>query len=169
MLAVPGQLYTVNPIAVTSKYCNVFTENKRVICIIETKEFGKVAMVAIGATMVGSINFCKKEGDVVKKGEQMGHFSFGGSTTICVFQKGSIELDEDLIINSTRVLETLVSMGMSIGVAQGHTYEDMEHVQRPTITDSVAAQDNELARKGLNETTDSITGQAYNLKLESEV
>ena len=85
------------------------------------------------------------------------------------YWQGSIELDEDLIINSTRVLETLVSMGMSIGVAQGHTYEDMEHVQRPTITDSVAAQDNELARKGLNETTDSITGQAYNLKLESEV
>ena len=31
----------------------------------------QVAMVAIGATMVGSITFSKKEGDVVKKGEQV--------------------------------------------------------------------------------------------------
>ena len=32
----------VNPIAVNSKYCNVFTENKRTIVIISTAEFGKV-------------------------------------------------------------------------------------------------------------------------------
>jgi hypothetical protein len=32
----------------------------------------QVAMVAIGATMVGSINLFKKEGDMIKKGEQVG-------------------------------------------------------------------------------------------------
>lgn len=32
----------VNPIAVNSKYCNVFTENKRTVVIISTAEFGKV-------------------------------------------------------------------------------------------------------------------------------
>lgn len=32
----------VNPIAVNSKYCNVFTENKRVVSIISTVDFGKV-------------------------------------------------------------------------------------------------------------------------------
>lgn len=35
-------LFQVNPIAVNSKYCNVFTENKRVVSIISTAEFGKV-------------------------------------------------------------------------------------------------------------------------------
>lgn len=35
-------LMKVNPIAVNSKYCNVFTENKRVVSIISTSEFGKV-------------------------------------------------------------------------------------------------------------------------------
>ncbi|KAI8026284.1 Phosphatidylserine decarboxylase proenzyme 2 [Camellia lanceoleosa] len=54
---IPGCLYTVNPIAVNSKYCNVFTENKRVVSVISTRDFGKVAFVAIGATMVGSITF----------------------------------------------------------------------------------------------------------------
>ncbi|KAL5564032.1 hypothetical protein UlMin_033779 [Ulmus minor] len=115
---IPGCLYTVNPIAVNSKYCNVFTQNKRVVSVISTAHFGKVAFVAIGATMVGSITFLKKEGDHVKKGEEFGYFSFGGSTVICVFEKDSIEIDEDLIANSCRSLETLVAVGMKLGVSK---------------------------------------------------
>eukprot|EP00258_Populus_trichocarpa_P027084 XP_024443103.1 phosphatidylserine decarboxylase proenzyme 2 isoform X2 [Populus trichocarpa] len=114
---IPGCLYTVNPIAVNSKYCNVFTENKREVSIISTAHFGKVAFVAIGATMVGSITFSKKAGDHVKKGDEYGYFSFGGSTVICVFEKDAIEIDEDLLANSARSLETLVSVGMKLGVA----------------------------------------------------
>ncbi|KAI3675880.1 hypothetical protein L1987_85476 [Smallanthus sonchifolius] len=114
---IPGSLYTVNPIAVNSKYCNVFTENKRAVSIISTADFGKVAFVAIGATMVGSITFTKKKGDYAQKGDEFGYFSFGGSTVICVFEKGSIALDEDLLANSERSLETLVSVGMQLGVS----------------------------------------------------
>ncbi|EPS73610.1 phosphatidylserine decarboxylase [Genlisea aurea] len=115
---IPGCLYTVNPIAVNSKYCNVFTENKRTVCMISTKEFGKVAFVAIGATMVGSITFVKKEGDHVKKGDELGYFSFGGSTVICIFEKDKIEIDGDLLGNSARSLETLVCVGMRLGNAR---------------------------------------------------
>lgn len=115
---IPGCLYTVNPIAVNSKYCNVFTENKRVVSIISTREFGKVAFVAIGATMVGSITFTKKKGDYVRKGDEFGYFSFGGSTVICVFEKDSIEIDVDLLANSARSLETLVAVGMTLGVSK---------------------------------------------------
>ncbi|XP_030550300.1 phosphatidylserine decarboxylase proenzyme 2-like isoform X2 [Rhodamnia argentea] len=114
---IPGCLFTVNPIAVNSKYCNVFTENKRVVSIISTEHFGKVAFIAIGATMVGSITFLKQEGDCVKKGDQFGYFSFGGSTVICVFEKDVIDIDNDLLENSSRSLETLVSVGMKLGVA----------------------------------------------------
>ncbi|XP_024966333.1 phosphatidylserine decarboxylase proenzyme 2-like [Cynara cardunculus var. scolymus] len=114
---IPGCLYTVNPIAVNSKYCNVFTENKRAVSIISTADFGKVAFVAIGATMVGSITLTIKKGDYVQKGDEFGYFSFGGSTVVCVFEKDSIALDEDLLANSTRSLETLVSLGMQLGVS----------------------------------------------------
>ncbi|XP_057965569.1 phosphatidylserine decarboxylase proenzyme 2-like [Malania oleifera] len=114
---VPGCLYTVNPIAVNSNYCNVFTENKRVVSVISTADFGKVAFVAIGATMVGSITFLKKKGDFVLKGDEFGYFSFGGSTVICVFEKDMIEIDEDLLANSARSLETLVSVGMKLGIS----------------------------------------------------
>ncbi|KAG2705187.1 hypothetical protein I3843_05G037200 [Carya illinoinensis] len=122
---IPGCLYTVNPIAVNSKYCNVFTENKRVVSVISTTDFGKVAFVAIGATMVGSITFSKKEGDHVKKGDEFGYFSFGGSTVICVFEKDAIEIDEDLLSNSARALETLVSVGMKLGVSKKRLSESV--------------------------------------------
>ncbi|XP_021863712.2 phosphatidylserine decarboxylase proenzyme 2 isoform X2 [Spinacia oleracea] len=113
---IPGSLYTVNPIAVNS-LCDVFTENKRAVSIISTAYFGKVAFVAIGATMVGSITFTKEEGDYVQKGEEFGYFSFGGSTVICVFEKDMIKLDEDLLDNSSRSLETLVRVGMTLGLS----------------------------------------------------
>jgi phosphatidylserine decarboxylase len=161
---IPGHLYTVNPIAVNSKYCNVFTENKRKICIIETKEFGKVAFVAIGATMVGTITFTKNEGDEVKKGDEMGFFSFGGSTVIVVFQKKGISLDEDLLANSERSLETLVYMGNTVGIARGLTYENID---RPTVTDSVAALDSPVAQKGI-QATDSINVRFSHLGLPDD-
>lgn len=49
---VPGRLYTVNPIAINSPFANVLTQNKRAICMYDTPEYGPVAFVVIGATMV---------------------------------------------------------------------------------------------------------------------
>jgi phosphatidylserine decarboxylase len=85
---IDGDLYTVNPIAV-NKNVNVFTMNKRVVCPLESPEFGTVGMIAVGATMVGSINFLRHEGDKVKKGDQHGYFAFGGSTVLVFFEKGA--------------------------------------------------------------------------------
>ena len=52
---IPGTYYTVNPIAINQKI-DVYGNNARLVTSIETKEFGKVLFVAVGATMVGSIN-----------------------------------------------------------------------------------------------------------------
>ncbi|XP_022967583.1 phosphatidylserine decarboxylase proenzyme 2-like [Cucurbita maxima] len=133
---IPGCLYTVNPIAVNSKYCNVFTENKRSVAIISSSDFGKVSFVAIGATMVGSITFTKGKGDYVKKGEEFGYFSFGGSTVICVFEKDSIQIDEDLLANSSRSLETLVRVGTKLGVSTRRVSQaDLPDVRRCALDD----------------------------------
>ncbi|KAF1898475.1 hypothetical protein Lal_00032054 [Lupinus albus] len=70
----------------------------------------RVAFVAIGATIVGSITFTKKKGDRVKKGDEFGYLSFGGSTAICVFEK------VDRIANSNRSLETLVEVEIVSGM-----------------------------------------------------
>ncbi|KAM7482251.1 hypothetical protein LguiB_006834 [Lonicera macranthoides] len=130
---IPGCLYTVNPIAVNSKYCNVFTENKRTVSVISTADFGKVAFVAIGATMVGSITFTKKEGEYIQKGDELGYFSFGGSTVICVFEKDTIEIDEDLLANSARSLESLVAVGMKLGIS----VKKQAEIQLPNIENCI--------------------------------
>ncbi|XP_008808475.1 phosphatidylserine decarboxylase proenzyme 2-like isoform X3 [Phoenix dactylifera] len=94
----------------------------------------KVAFVAIGATMVGSITFLKKEGDYVHKGDEFGYFSFGGSTVICVFEKDAIQIDEDLLANSERSLETLVSVGMTLGVSRRkQATEEMPRLENCTL------------------------------------
>ncbi|KAL6964322.1 phosphatidylserine decarboxylase [Sarracenia purpurea var. burkii] len=89
-------------------------KGKKLIVLSQTAQ---VAFVAIGATMVGSITFTKKKGDYVQKGDEFGYFSFGGSTVICLFEKDAIDIDEDLLMNSARPLETLVSVGMTLGVS----------------------------------------------------
>lgn len=92
----PGQLYTVNPIAVNSPLVDVFTDNKRVVILIQTPQFGRVAFVAIGATLVGSIQVTVAEGSRVEKGGELGYFAFGGSTCVALVQEGLLDLDSDL-------------------------------------------------------------------------
>lgn len=112
---ISGQYYTVNPIAVNSSEANVFTENKRSVMTIQSPEFGRYLFVAIGATLVGSINWTAKTGDLLNKGEELGYFAFGGSTIITLFKPNVIVFDEDLVSRSRVSLETLVRMGDKIG------------------------------------------------------
>jgi phosphatidylserine decarboxylase len=123
---VKGRYYTVNPIAINNDV-DVFTENKRVISILESPQFGKVVYVNIGATLVGSIIFTKKLGETMKKGEEYGYFAFGGSTVILLFKKGSIHFDEDLVANSAKPIETLVKMGMSLGIKGTGSPQQQKH------------------------------------------
>lgn len=44
---------------------DVFTENKRVVLTLQTKEFGRVAYVLVGAMLVGSILITASRGATV--------------------------------------------------------------------------------------------------------
>ena len=64
--------------------------------ILETKVFGLVALLPIGMSPVSSVTFepALKEGVEVHKGDLMGHFRFGGSDFVLLFQHGhDLELD----------------------------------------------------------------------------
>jgi len=116
MTPMEGTYYTVNPIAIRQDV-DVYTENKRVRCLLRTPEFGDVIFMAIGATLVGSVNFTKKVGDSFKKGDELGYFAFGGSTIIVLFKSGCITFENDLVINSAKPIETLVKLGQPLGRA----------------------------------------------------
>jgi len=112
---VRGKLLTVNPIAVASTYANVFTQNKRAVVVVDSPDFGPVAIICIGATMVGSIVFTGEVGKTYNKGDELGYFAFGGSTVIALFGPDALTIDSDLLHNSSRSLETLVKMGGRLG------------------------------------------------------
>ena len=109
------EYWTVNPVAVNSAV-DVFTENKRVVCVFQSPVFGKIAYVCVGAMMAGGMEFYMPEGSSGNKGDQYGCFKFGGSTIICVWEKDSIAFDRDLLSRSEKSIETLVKMGQTLGV-----------------------------------------------------
>jgi phosphatidylserine decarboxylase len=122
---IPGTYYTVNPQAINEAgVLNVFCENRRSVMIVRRKvgpsqpPTSIVAIVAVGAMLVGSIRYDPGivVGAEIKRGQCLGAFQYGGSTVIALFPKGEVVFDEDLIANSTeKCCETLVKVGWRIG------------------------------------------------------
>lgn len=105
---IDGEYYTVNPMAIRSAL-DVYGENIRVLVPIESERHGRVMVVCVGAMMVGSTVITRKEGEHVKRAEELGYFKFGGSTILLLFEPGAMLYDGDLVDNSKGALETLVS------------------------------------------------------------
>ncbi|MBI3900971.1 MAG: phosphatidylserine decarboxylase [Chlamydiia bacterium] len=111
---IPGPLFSVNPIALQKKL-SILSENKRMVTEIQTKHFGSMLFAEVGATCVGSIHQTFNAEKEVKKGDEKGFFSFGGSCVLLFFEEGKIFFDEDLIANSQKGLETKCLFGTSLG------------------------------------------------------
>ncbi|KJR81164.1 phosphatidylserine decarboxylase [Sporothrix schenckii 1099-18] len=111
---IAGEYYTVNPMAIRSAL-DVYGENVRVVVPIESETHGRVMVVCVGAMMVGSTVITRKEGEQVKRAEELGYFKFGGSTLVLLFEEGRMKFDDDLVENSSGALETLIRVGMSVG------------------------------------------------------
>jgi phosphatidylserine decarboxylase len=109
-----GVLYSVNPIALR-RNIKILTENKRVVTTLDTERFGRVLMVEIGATNVGSIRQTFQPNSLVEKGEEKGYFAFGGSMTMMLFEPGTVVLDEDLVRHSSQGRELYARMGDHMG------------------------------------------------------
>jgi len=110
-----GTYYSVSPSAV--RRVNVFGKNKRELCLLHSCEFGPCVLVAVGASMVSSIKITAPSDRILEKGEEHGHFRFGGSTVLLLFQRGRVQFDNDLIANSLEPIETVCRMGERIGYA----------------------------------------------------
>lgn len=57
--------------------------------VVDTEEYGLVAILPIGMSQICSCNFedSVKVGARVNKGDPMGYFLFGGSDIVMIFQK----------------------------------------------------------------------------------
>lgn len=103
-----GEYYIVN-LMVIWLVLDVYGENVRIVVFIDFLEFGWVMVICIGVMMVGSIVIIKKEGDEVKRGDELGYFKFGGLMLVVLFESGKMVFDDDLVDNLNIVLEILVS------------------------------------------------------------
>jgi phosphatidylserine decarboxylase len=65
--------------------------NTHGLVFIESDAAGLVCVIPIGITEVSSITLEVKQGNEVKKGTELGYFSFGGSTLCMVFQPGVVD------------------------------------------------------------------------------
>ena len=102
MTYIPGKLFSVNPKAANG-IDNLFARNERVVCLFDTQH-GKMAMVFVGAMIVGSIatswhgvicpphtksiktwQYAEKN-IAFKQGDEIGYFQFG-STVIVLTEK----------------------------------------------------------------------------------
>jgi phosphatidylserine decarboxylase len=111
-----GWLYSVSPFALRNNLAYLW-ENKRMVTVIDSPVFGRVAMVEIGATMVGSILQTFTSGRDVAKGDEKGLFRFGGSCVVTIFQKTRIKFDLDLLEPATRQMEVYARVGERLGEA----------------------------------------------------
>ncbi|MEE3060090.1 MAG: archaetidylserine decarboxylase [Verrucomicrobiota bacterium] len=111
-----GSLFSVNPIALR-KRLSVFWENKRYLCMIDSDYHGKVAQFIVGATCVGSATFTFSQNQRVNKGEELGYFSFGGSSVLTLFEKDRLRISEDVQQHSQANIETYAKMGEELGRA----------------------------------------------------
>lgn len=111
---IPGPLFSVSPHALR-KHLEYLWTNKRSITELDSAEFGKVLLVEIGATCVGTIHQTYQPGQAVSKGAEKGCFAFGGSSTITLFEPGRVVLEPDLLAASAQQLELYARMGTPLG------------------------------------------------------
>ncbi|MCR4944956.1 MAG: phosphatidylserine decarboxylase [Clostridium sp.] len=109
-----GNYYSVNPIAL-ERVPKLYCQNKREWSIFKSDNFGDVIHVEVGATCVGTIIQSYTPDIRVEKGAEKGYFKFGGSTTILFFKKDTIEIDEDILKQSSLGFECKVQCGETIG------------------------------------------------------
>jgi len=108
--SIPGDLHSVNPLALKYRQ-DIFIRNERRVSILETEQFGKLAYIEVGATMVGKIVQSFDESQPFRKGDEKGYFLFGGSTVVLCGEKGKWKPSEDMLTNTKKGIETYIHLG----------------------------------------------------------
>jgi phosphatidylserine decarboxylase len=110
---IPGFYHTVRPVALEE--FPVFTENTREYTVIDTQGFGRCVQMEIGAMLVGRIVNEQPCAGRVLRGEEKGHFEYGGSTVILLIPDGRLSLRQDILDSIDSSREIPVRMGETIG------------------------------------------------------
>ncbi|MCK4517933.1 phosphatidylserine decarboxylase [Candidatus Babeliales bacterium] len=111
---VHGRLESVNPIVYKSGI-QPLHENERQIAFLKTKSFDNIIIGAVGAMFVGAISWTAVPGCSYRKGDELGHFSFGGSSLVVLVKKGVLQPESVFVVASEKNEESVVRMGERVG------------------------------------------------------
>jgi phosphatidylserine decarboxylase len=106
----------VNWHALLSKKDILFS-NERNINILETRHFGRLAFVEVGALSVGRIVQVHPLDTPFRRGEEKSVFRFGASAIVVFGEAGAWRPSDDLLKHTKEGVETLLRLGESVGAA----------------------------------------------------
>jgi phosphatidylserine decarboxylase len=104
------KLWTVNKNALQHQP-DILFRNERSIQILQTKNFGLLGMVEVGALTVGRVVRKHPIDKPYKRGDEKAVFRFGGSAVVLFGERGRWRPEEDLISRTTEGIETLARLG----------------------------------------------------------
>jgi phosphatidylserine decarboxylase len=105
-----GRLWTVNWHALQNKPDILFS-NERRINILETRNFGRLGFVEVGALSVGRIVQVHPIETAFRRGEEKSVFRFGGSAIVVFGEPGAWQPADDLVAHTKEGVETFVRLG----------------------------------------------------------
>lgn len=114
---IDGELHCVRPIAM--ERFPVFIQNSREYIVTETKNFGRLIQMEVGALMVGKISNHEHGGRAIR-GKEKGCFEFGGSTIILLVQKDRVELFDEIRNELRKKEEISIELGEALGRRVSH-------------------------------------------------
>ena len=111
-----GRLWTVNWRALLNMPEILFV-NERQINILETRNFGRVAFVEVGALSVGRILQVQRWDVPFHRGDEKSVFRFGGSAILLFGEPGRWQPAEDILEHTRDGVETHIRLGDRIAAA----------------------------------------------------
>jgi len=114
---ITGSLESVNPIAFKSGV-QPLIENERHVILLQTSAQNLIAMILVGAMIVGKIVETYTPHALCKKGDTAGYFAFGGSTIVLLCKQGMLKTNPLFLQHSLQGFETEVKMGEVIGTLE---------------------------------------------------
>jgi phosphatidylserine decarboxylase len=103
-------LWTVNWHALLNQP-DILFRNERQIHILETRHFGRLGFVEVGAMSVGRIVQVHPTEAEFRRGEEKSVFKFGGSAIVVFGEVGAWRPADDILEHSAKGIETLVRLG----------------------------------------------------------
>src|ERR1043166_5795843 len=107
------RLWTVTWTALQNKP-DIYLINERAINLVETKNFGRLGFVEIGALSVGRIVQKHPFDRPFKRGDEKAVFKFGGSAVVLFGERGKWIPSDDILAHTQQNMETLIRLGEPI-------------------------------------------------------